>query len=196
MTEPTPPNWERATLERLALRALDEQRRARHWSTLIRLLWLTLFFLILAAALGWIGGASKEPLRGGKHTALVDLRGVIGVESKASADKMIAALNAAFKDRNTKGIVLRINSPGGSPVQSGNINDEIRRLRAKYPEIPFHAVVQDICASGGYYVAVAADRIYVDKASLRGLHRRDHVRIRLHGRDGEAGSRPARLHRG
>jgi protease-4 len=168
MTDPTPPSWERATLERIALRALDEQRRARHWSTLIRLLWLTLLFLIVAGALGWIGGSSKEPLRTGKHTALVELKGVIGMESRASADKMIAALNAAFKDKHTQGVVLRINSPGGSPVQSGAINDEIRRLRAKYPEIPLHAVVEDLCASGGYYVAVAADRIYVDKASMVG----------------------------
>lgn len=168
MTDPTPPSWERATLERLALRALDEQRRARQWSTLIRLLWLTLFFLVVAGALGWIGGASKEPIRTGKHTALVELRGVIGVESRASADKMIQALNAAFKDKHTQGVVLRINSPGGSPVQAGYINDEIRRLRAKYPQVPLHAVVQDLCASGGYYVAVAADRIYVDKASLVG----------------------------
>ncbi len=168
MTDPTPPSWERATLERLALRALDEQRRARQWSTLIRLLWLTLFFLVVAGALGWIGGASKEPIRTGKHTALVELRGVIGVESRASADRMIQALNAAFKDKHTQGVVLRINSPGGSPVQAGYINDEIRRLRAKYPQVPLHAVVQDLCASGGYYVAVAADRIYVDKASLVG----------------------------
>jgi protease-4 len=168
MTDPTPPSWERATLERIALRALDEQRRARHWSTLIRLLWLTLLFLIVAGAFGWIGGTGKEPLRTGKHTALVELKGIIGVESQASADKLIAALNAAYKDRHTQGVVLRINSPGGSPVQSGAINDEIRRLRAKYPEIPLHAVVEDLCASGGYYVAVAADRIYVDKASLVG----------------------------
>jgi protease-4 len=168
MTEPTPPSWERATLERIALRALDEQRRARQWSTLIRLLWLTLLFLIVAAALGWIGDATTEPIRTGKHTALVELRGVIGVESRASADKMITALNAAFKDKHTQGVVLRINSPGGSPVQSGYINDEIRRLRAKYPDTPVHVVVQDLCASGGYYVAVAADRIYVDKASLVG----------------------------
>jgi len=168
MTEPTPPSWERATLERLALRALDEQRRARHWSVLFKLLWFTLVFLVVAAMLGWIGGGTKEPIRTGKHTALVELKGVIGVESKASADKMIAALGSAFKDRNTQGVVLRINSPGGSPVQSGYINDEIRRLRAKHPDIPFHVVVQDLCASGGYYVAVAADRIFVDKASLVG----------------------------
>ena len=168
MTEPTPPSWERATLERIALRALDEQRRARQWSILFKLLWFTLFFVIVAAALGWIGGGSKEPIRTGKHTALVELKGVIGVESKAGADKMIAALTAAYKDKNTQGVVLRINSPGGSPVQSGYINDEIRRLRARHPEIPFHVVVQDLCASGGYYVAVAADRIFVDKASLVG----------------------------
>jgi protease-4 len=168
MNEPTSPSWERATLEKVALRAIDEQRRARQWSILIRLLWITLLFLIVAGALGWIGGSSKEPIRTGKHTALVDLKGVIGVESKASADKMILALNTAFKDKHTQGVVLRVNSPGGSPVQSGYINDEIRRLRAKYPEIPLHVVVQDLCASGGYYVAVAADRIYVDKASLVG----------------------------
>jgi protease-4 len=168
MTEPNPASWERATLEKLALRALEEQRRARQWATLVRLLWITLLFLVVAGALGWIGGSASEPLRTGKHTALVELRGVIGVESRASADRIIQALNAAFKDRHTQGVVLRINSPGGSPVQSGYINDEIRRLRAKYPEIPLHAVVQDLCASGGYYVAVAADRIYVDKASLVG----------------------------
>ena len=168
MTEPTPPSWERATLERIALRALDEQRRARHWTTLIRLLWLTLLFLVVAGAFGWIGGPGKEPLRTGKHTALVELKGVIGMESRASADKMISALNAAFRDKHTQGVVLRINSPGGSPVHSGAINDEIRRLRAKHPEIPLHAVVEDLCASGGYYVAVAADKIYVDKASLVG----------------------------
>jgi protease-4 len=168
MTEPQPPSWERATLEKIALRALDEQRRSRHWSILFKLLWFTLVFLVVATALGWIGAGSKEPMRTGKHTALIDLKGVIGVESKASADKMVAALAAAFKDRNTQGVVIRINSPGGSPVQSGYINDEIRRLRAKHPEIPVHVVVQDLCASGGYYVAVAADRIFVDKASLVG----------------------------
>jgi protease-4 len=168
MNDSTPPSWERATLEKIALRALDEQRRARQWTILIRLLWLTLLFLIVAAALGWIGGSAKEPIRTGRHTALVDLKGVIGVESKASADKMIHALNEAFKDKHTQGVVLRINSPGGSPVQAGYINDEIRRLRAKHPDIPLHVVVQDLCASGGYYVAAAADRIYVDKASLVG----------------------------
>jgi protease IV len=168
MNEPTPPSWERATLEKVALAAIAEQRRSRQWSILFKLLAFTFAFLVLAAALGWVGAGSKEPVRSGKHTALVDLKGAIGLESKASADRMITALGAAFKDKHTQGVVLRINSPGGSPVQSGYINDEIRRLRAKHPEIPLHVVVQDLCASGGYYVAVAGDRIYVDKASLVG----------------------------
>jgi protease-4 len=168
MTEPPAASWERATLEKVALRALDEQRRARQWGILFKLLWFTLIFIIVAGVLGWIGGPSKDGVRVGKHTALVELKGIIGAESKASADKMISGLNAAFKDKNTVGVVLRINSPGGSPVQSGYINDEIRRLRAKHPEIPLHVVVQDLCASGGYYVAVAADKIFVDKASLVG----------------------------
>jgi protease-4 len=168
MTDQGPPNWERSVLEKVALKALDEQRRARQWSGLFKLLWFTLIFLIIAAAMGWIGRSDKDTVSVGKHTALVELQGVIAPESKASAEKMIKALNRAFKDTNTQGVVLRINSPGGSPVQAGYINDEVRRLRQKYPAIPLYAVVQDLCASGGYYVAVAADKIYVDKASLVG----------------------------
>ena len=169
MTESPPPAWERAVLEKLALKSLEEQRRSRQWSALFKLLWFGFTFLVFAALMGWVGRSSDGEKAGiGKHTALVDLKGVIGVEAKASADKMIPALNQAFKDKNTQGVVLRINSPGGSPVQSGYINDEIKRLRAKYPSIPLYVVVQDLCASGGYYVAVAADKIYVDKASLVG----------------------------
>jgi protease-4 len=171
MTEPTVPDWERAVLEKVALQALEEQRRARQWKALFRLLWFTLAFLLIAAWMGWIGRPDKDldaTVGGGKHTALVELEGVIAPESKASSERMIKALNRAFKDRNTQGVVVRINSPGGSPVQAGYINDEIRRLRAKYPGTPVYAVVQDLCASGGYYVAVAADKIYVDKASLVG----------------------------
>ena len=172
MTDPTVPQWERAVLEKVALKAVEEQRRARHWNALFKLLWFLLAFLILAAWFGWIGRPDKD-LEGvtvgtGKHTAVVSVEGVIAPESKASAENLVKALNRAFKDRNTQGVVVRINSPGGSPVQSGYIHDEIRRLRAKYPETPVYAVVQDICASGGYYIAVAADKIYVDKASLVG----------------------------
>jgi protease IV len=170
MTDAGPPQWERAVLEKVALKALEEQRRTRQWSALFKLLWFILAFLVLSAWLGWIGRPDKDSLSAsvGKHTALVDLEGVIAPEGKASADKIIKALDRAFKDSNTQAVVLRINSPGGSPVQAGYINDEMRRLRMKYPKTPLYAVVQDLCASGGYYVAVAADRIYVDKASLVG----------------------------
>ena len=169
MTESGPPNWERAVLEKVALQAVQEQRRARQWSALFKLLWFTIAFLVLAGIMGWIGRPDMDStVSVGRHTAVIDVEGVIGVESKASAERVIKGLNRAFKDGNTVGVVLRINSPGGSPVQAGYVNDEIRRLRAKYPAIPLHAVVQDLCASGGYYIAVAADKIYVDKASLVG----------------------------
>jgi protease-4 len=170
MTDAGPPQWERAVLEKVALKALEEQRRTRQWSALFKLLWFILAFLILSAWMGWIGRPDKDSMSTsvGKHTALVDLEGIIAPDTKASAEKIIKGLNRAFKDSNTQGVVLRINSPGGSPVQAGYINDEIRRLRAKYPNTPLFAVVQDLCASGGYYVAVAADKIYVDKASLVG----------------------------
>ena len=171
MTDPGPPQWERMVLEKVALKAIEEQRRARQWNALFKLLWFTFAFIVLAAMLGWVGPSDKESggrTTIGKHTAVVDVEGVISEGDKASAERLIKGLNRAFKDSNTQGVVVRINSPGGSPVQAGYVNDEIRRLRAKYPEIPLHAVVQDLCASGGYYIAVAADRIYVDKASLVG----------------------------
>jgi protease-4 len=164
MAEPN--DWERQTLEKVALAAVTEQRRARRWGILFKSLGFIYLFLVLFAILGWFN--QPEVAVGGKHTALVDLQGVIAPGAQASADRVIEGLQKAFKDRNTKGVILRINSPGGSPVQAGQINDEIRRLRAKYPSIPLYAVVDDICASGGYYVAVAADKIYVDKASIIG----------------------------
>lgn len=157
-------NWERDALEKLLHATLREQRRARHWNIFFRLLGFTFLFIILFWALGWIG---KAEMPTGKHTSLVDLDGVIAAD-QTSADQIIKGLQAAFKDRNTKGVILRINSPGGSPVQAGYINDEIRRLRAKYPNIPIYTVVEDICASGGYYVAAATDKIYVNKASMVG----------------------------
>ena len=169
MSDAAPPAWERSVLERVALKAIEEQRRARQWGVLFKLLWFILAFLILSAWLGWIGRTDRDAVAtGGRHTALVDLEGIIAPEGKASAERMIKALDRAFQDPGTVGVVLRINSPGGSPVQAGQINDEMRRLRAKYPKIPLYVVVQDLCASGGYYVAAGADRIYVDKASLVG----------------------------
>ena len=169
MTDQVTPDWERKVLEKVALKAIEEQRRARQWNALFRLMWFGFAFLVFAAFMGWLGRPEKDGAATvGKHTAVVDVEGIIGIESKASAEKVIKGLNRAFKDSNTQGVVIRINSPGGSPVQAGYINDEIRRLRAKHPNVPVHAVVQDLCASGGYYIAVAADRIYVDKASLVG----------------------------
>jgi protease-4 len=169
MTDAGPPEWERAVLERVALKAIEEQRRARQWSALFKLLWFIFAFMFFAAWMGWLGRPDKDAIASsGRHTALVDLEGIIAPEGKASADKIIKSLDRAFRDSNTAGVVLRINSPGGSPVQSGYINDEMRRLRARYPAIPLYVVVEDLCASGGYYVASAADRIYVDKASMVG----------------------------
>lgn len=159
-------NWERQVLEKLAFSALQEQRRARHWSIFFKLLLFIWLFGLLLLTIGWIG--KKEVPLAGKHTALVELDGIIAPGTEASAENITSGLQLAFKDKNTLGVILRINSPGGSPVQAGNINDEIRRLRAKYPNIPLYAVVEDICASGGYYVAVAADKIYVNKASIIG----------------------------
>lgn len=160
-------NWERSVLEKLAMSALQEQRRARHWSIFFRTLTFAFLFLVVFISMGWLS-SKDSALTSGKHTALVDLQGVIASDSRASADNLIPSLQDAFKDSGTQAVILRINSPGGSPVQAGQINDEIRRLRAKYPAIPLYAVVEDICASGGYYVAVAADKIFVDKASLIG----------------------------
>lgn len=160
-------NWERDVLEKLAVSSLQEQRRARHWGIFFKALTFAYLFILLFVFMGWFG-KNETALSAGKHTALVDMQGVISADSAASADNLIPSLQEAFKDKDTKGVILRINSPGGSPVQAGQINDEIRRLRAKYPAIPLYVVVGDVCASGGYYVAVAADKIFVDKASLIG----------------------------
>ena len=158
--------WERNVIEKVALAAIAEQRTARRWSMAFKLLVMVYLFLVLFLGMGWLKKAGEKS--SGKHTALVELRGVISAESQASADNVTSGLQAAFKDSNTQGVILRINSPGGSPVQAGYINDEIKRLRTLYPNTPLYAVVEDICASGGYYVAAAADKIYVDKASIVG----------------------------
>ena len=158
--------WEKTVLEKLALSSVQEQRRARRWGIFFKSLTFIYLFILMFFGLGWFGG--NEISISGKHTALVELRGVISSDSVSSADNVNAGLQHAFKDEKTRGVILRINSPGGSPVQAGYINDEIRRLRAEHPQIPLYAVVEDICASGGYYVAVAADKIYVDKASVVG----------------------------
>lgn len=165
MSENNASGWEREVLEKVALAAVTEQRRARRWGIFFKFLIFAYLFIVLFIAMGWMG--KKDGSRD-KHTALVEINGVIGPGTPASADTVMQGLADAFKDKRTQGIILRINSPGGSPVQSGYINDEIKRLRAKHPEIPLYAVVEDVCASGGYYVAVAADKIYVNKASMIG----------------------------
>lgn len=163
--QPNDPQWERALLEKVALAAVREQRSTRRWGAFFKSVFLLYLIALLIIGMGWYGKHDALP---GSHTALVEITGVISSSSQASADRIMSGLQAAFKDKNTKGVVIRINSPGGSPVQAGYINDEIRRLRGKYPAIPLYAVVEDICASGGYYIAAAADRIYVDKASIIG----------------------------
>jgi len=159
-------NWERKVLEKLALEALAEQRRGRRWGIFFKLLGFGYLALVLVLALDL--GSGDKVAEGEKFTALVNLNGVIKAKGDSNAEDVISSLQAAFEDKHTAGVILRINSPGGSPVQSGIINDEMRRLRAKHPDIPLHVVVEDVCASGGYYVAVAADKIFVDKASIVG----------------------------
>lgn len=158
--------WERKVLERLVMETLAERRRSRRWTIFLRLLtliWLTVALMVFG---DWFSADVVKT--SARHTALVDVRGVIDAEGENSAERLVPALQAAFDDRRTAGVMLRINSPGGSPVQSGIIFDEIRRLRAKHPDTPLYAVIEEVGASGGYYVAAAADRIFVDKASLVG----------------------------
>lgn len=159
-------NWERQALEHLLLENLKESRKARRWKTLLRVLSLILIVGLLlqvfdARPLGDSFGTER-------HTAMVSIEGEISTNAIANALDVGSALQAAFENDNSVGVILRINSPGGSPVQAGIINDEIRRLRALYPNKPLHVVVEDICASGGYYIAVAGDQILVDKASIVG----------------------------
>jgi protease-4 len=158
-------NSDRGALERLLLSHLIEQRRSRRWGVFFKFLGVAWLFLVFFVLIDQIDG---EFVSTGPHTALIDLNGEIGGDGGISADTLIGALNTAFDDKHTQAVVLRINSPGGSPVQAGQVYDELRRLRGKYPKIPLYAVVDDICASGGYYIAAAADKIFVDKASLVG----------------------------
>lgn len=158
------PSWERKALEKLAFEALAEQRSRRRWGIFFKFLGFAYLGIVLVTAVEWGGAGDQQH----EHTALVNLQGVIEARGDASGENLVSALTAAFEAPKSVGVILRINSPGGSPVQSGIVNDEIRRLRSKYPDKPLYAVVEDVCASGGYYVAVAADKIYVDKASIVG----------------------------
>jgi len=162
------PNYE-SIVNRLAFAAINEQRRSRRWRIFFFLLffaYITVFGIIFIDGGGDL--SSQQKSAEGKHTALVKMPGIIAVGEKSGAETVISGLESAFKHEETAGVILEINSPGGSPVQSAYIFDEIKRLRGEYESIPIYVVVSDIAASGGYFVAASADRIYVNKSSLIG----------------------------
>ena len=161
--KPAAPAWERDVLERLVFATVSEQRSARRW----RIFWRFLWVILVVGGIWWMGRDSAATSMSGPHTAVVDIKGAIASDANASADFVIAAMRSALEDPGSRALVLLINSPGGSPVQAGMINDEIVRLRAKYDK-PIYAVVEETCASAAYYIAAAADEIYVDKASIVG----------------------------
>ncbi len=166
MKEKQDAGFEQSMVNELAKELLAEQRRNRRWGVFFKALfalYVLAFFIIYLVNNTQLGSFSAD-----KHTALVEINGVIASNTDARADFVVGGLRRAFEDENTKGVILRINSPGGSPVQAGYINDEITRLKAEYPDIPVYAVISDICASGGYYIAAAADEIYANKASIVG----------------------------
>ena len=170
-TGPAGINWERATIEKLVLANFKEQRAARRWKVFFRVL----MFALLAAYLWviYLGvqgkglGASKDDATAGPHTAVVDVKGAIAADKDANADAINKAMRRALKETNVKALILRIDSPGGSPVQAGRVYDEIRRLRAEHKK-PIYAVIEDTGASAAYYIAAGADKVYADKASIVG----------------------------
>lgn len=159
-------HWERDLLNRLSFASLNEQRRARRWNVFFKLLLVVYVFSFLAIYMADEFDASKLSVT--DHTAMIDISGVIAAGQESNAEDIIESLRDAFEDKNTRGVVLRLNTPGGSPVQSAMINDEIGRLKALHEDVPVYAVIEDICASGGYYIAVASDEIYADKGSIVG----------------------------
>ncbi|HKJ94290.1 MAG TPA: S49 family peptidase [Gammaproteobacteria bacterium] len=161
--------WEYDVLRELALEGVRERRRARRWGIFFKLLLFVFLFslLLLSPSCSSILGLAEKASTG-PHTAVVDVDGEIAANSPASAENIIDGLEQAFDASGVKGIILRINSPGGSPVQAGRVNDALQRLKAQHPDIPVYAVAGDMCTSGAYYIAVGADAIYADKASLVG----------------------------
>ena len=159
------PAWQQNLINRLVFATVNEQRRARRWSIFFK----SLLFIYMFALLYLFTNQSEGPELGmGDHTAVIEIQGEIADDAFSSADNVVKSLREAFEDKHTKGIVLRINSPGGSPVQAGYVYDEIVRLKAKHPQIPVYTVVTELCASAAYYIAAASDKIYADKASLVG----------------------------
>lgn len=166
---PGDPHWERALLNHLALEFIRDQRRRRRWGNFFKLAALVYLVAALVPVLYLVATEAHDTADVNQdHAALVEINGLIAADTAASADRVVAALRKAFAAERAKGVILRIDSPGGSPVQAGYINREIRRLREKHPDKPVYAVAADLCASAAYYIAVAADRIYVDPASLVG----------------------------
>lgn len=163
---PSASHWERETLEKLVFATIKERRAARRWGIFFKLSFLALALFAIWGFFDFSLGGSDEAM--GRHTALIEINGTVEAEGPGAADTVIPSLNKAFADAGAAAIVLRINSPGGSPVQAGIIVDEINRLKKGYPNKPLYVVVDEICASGGYYIAAAADKIYVNKASIVG----------------------------
>ena len=159
--------WQADVISKLALAAVNEQRRARRWGIFFKALFFLYLLILFITAYSTSDGTNNLG-KASTHTALVEVQGVIADGADASADNIIQGLRAAFKEPKAKAVILRINSPGGSPVQAGYVYDEIKRLRMKHKNKKVYAVVSDMCASGGYYIAVAADEIYADKASIVG----------------------------
>jgi len=160
------PGWEKQLVEKLAFASVTEQRKARRWGILFKS--LTFAYLIAILGIAMYPKFKTELGNTKKHTAIIDVQGIIAESEAANADSIITGLRDAIKDKNTQGIILNINSPGGSPVQSAYVYNEIRRLEKKHPDIPIYSVVSDICASGAYYIASASDKIYVNQASIVG----------------------------
>lgn len=160
------PNWERQLLEKVALAAINEQKTARRWGIFFKL--LTFAYLAVILAVAFYPDVETEISGDNQHVAVIDVLGMIAEDEVASAENIIDGLRQAAKDKNTKGIVLNINSPGGSAVQAAYVYDEIRRQKQTHPDLPIYAVVGDICASGGYYIAAASDKIFVSPASIIG----------------------------
>ena len=159
--------WQQEVISKLAFAAVDEQRRARKWGIFFKALFFAYLLVLMVTAFSTSDGTNNLG-KSNEHTALVEVSGVIAAGAEASADNIITGLRAAFKEPKAKAVILRINSPGGSPVQAGYVYDEIKRLRKLNKDKKIYAVVADMCASGGYYIAVAADEIYADKASIVG----------------------------
>ena len=166
-TEQQDPKWERQIIEKLAMEALKEKRRSRYWGIFFKFTTLAYLVVLLLVFLSSAETFSHSDT-GNPHTALVTLDGVIASEDGVAANVVVGSLQRAFEHTNTQAVILHINSPGGSPVQSSYIQKAMKRLRVEHPDTPLYAVVSDICASGGYYVASAADKIYVNESSIVG----------------------------